>query len=516
MNKLDLPISIQYFSVIRRYNYMYVDKTKYIYEICRLEEKAYFLSRPRRFGKSLLLDTMQELFEGNQILFKDLWIEDKWNWSKTYPVLRFSFDAIEHELPLEQALMSELREVAEPFEVEITAKTPSAGLKELVTKVFKSTGKSVVILIDEYDRPIADYINAYSLEKAQKQRDILKDFFSSLKKLSKYIRFLFITGVSKFARISIFSDLNHLDDLTIDPRSHAICGYTQAELEHYFKPYLDTMPEDTLEKMRYWYNGYSWDGNTWVYNPFSVLNFFAKRIYQNYWFHTGTPSFLARVMRHRFEYQLEKVEVGSDILEKFRLEDLTGLNLTSLLLQTGYLTIKEVSPYNKYVLDYPNQEVKQSFGELLLENYVPNPNNIPYQADILEALDKGNLEKVRDVLHNLINSVPDQNYVNNEEKFIHALVHLIFVMAGSDVRSEVHTPKGRIDTLVIRPKGIFIFEFKLDESADAALKCIEDRKYVEHLKHRNLPITGIGVSFSTKNKGIEQWKTQLYYSPTIS
>lgn len=514
MKKLELPISIQYFANLREGNYVYVDKTMYIHELCRLEKKAYFLSRPRRFGKSLLLDTMQELFDGKRELFKDLWIEDKWDWSKTYPVLRFSLDAIEHEVPLRTALMAALHEVAKQHKVTIEAKSPSAGFKELITNVYESTGKPVVILIDEYDRPISDYITAHSLEKAQKQRDILKNFFSGLKKMSKIIRFLFITGVSKFARVSIFSDLNHLDDLTIDPRSHAICGYTQTELEHYFKDYLKMMPSDTLEKMRHWYDGYSWDGETWVYNPFSVLNFFMKRAYRNYWFQTGTPSFLARVMRHRFEYQLNQEEVGNDILEKFRLEDLTGLNMTSLLLQTGYLTIKKVTPYDKYVLSYPNQEVKQSFGELLLEQYVPNPKNIPYQANILEALDNYQLEDVKELLHRLIQAIPDQNYISNEEKFIHAAIHLIFVMVGTDVRSEVHTPKGRIDTLVIRPNGIFILEYKVDESAEAALKCIVDRNYVEHLKHRNLPITGIGVSFSTKNKGIDQWLSQLYWTPT--
>jgi Predicted AAA-ATPase/PD-(D/E)XK nuclease superfamily len=412
------------------------------------------------------------------------------------------------------SLMSALHEVAEAFEgVEITAKSPSEGFKQLIKRVHKAEGKPVVILIDEYDRPIADYISAHSLEKARKQRDILKNFFSGLKKLSKFIRFLFITGVSKYARVTIFSDLNHLDDLTIDPRSHAICGYTQAELEHSFKPYLDIMPSDTLEKMKYWYDGYSWDGKTWMYNPFSVLNFFAKQDFRNYWFETGSPSFLVRVMRQRFEYELGETEVSKNILEKFRLEDLTGLNMTSLLLQTGYLTIKKVTPYDKYVLSYPNQEVKQSFGELLLEQYVPNPKNIPYQANILEALDNYQLEDVKELLHRLIQAIPDQNYISNEEKFIHAAIHLIFVMVGTDVRSEVHTPKGRIDTLVIRPNGIFILEYKVDESAEAALKCIVDRNYVEHLKHRNLPITGIGVSFSTKNKGIDQWKSQLYWNP---
>ena len=194
----------------------------------------------------------------------------------------------------------------------------------------EKTGKTVVILIDEYDRPIVDYVNAYNLDKARKQREILKQFLSILKNASKQIRLLFITGVSKFAQVSIFSDLNHIEDLTIDPRTMALCGYTQAELEYYFKDYIAAMPSDTLEKMKFWYNGYSWDGKTWVYNPFSVLNFLTKKRYTNFWFRTGTPSFLMRLMRQRFEYKLEEIEVPDTILEKFHLDNVEGINLPCL------------------------------------------------------------------------------------------------------------------------------------------------------------------------------------------
>ena len=501
----NLPVGQQYFKPIREGNFIYVDKTQYIYELCHPIGKSYFLSRPRRFGKSLTLDTINELFSGNQALFKGLWIEDKWDWSQTFPVIRLSLDSIGHEEGFKEALLIALQEIAADFELSLIAKSPGLGFKELIKKIFQKTGKQVVILIDEYDKPIIDYIDPYNLVKANKQRDILKQFLSILKGSSNHIRFLLITGVSKFARVSIFSDLNHLTDLTLHKNFAALCGYTQTELEHYFAPYLKTMPPDTLEKMKLWYNGYSWDGQTFVYNPFSVLNFFDRQTYSNFWFATGTPTFLIKLMRKRFEYKLEETEVSDLILESFILEKFDELDLNSLLLQTGYLTIKEITEEGKFILNYPNQEVKRAFGQFLLSEYTHTRVSVPYGADILEALNNNNVERVIAIIHSLIQAVPDQNYIKDEEKFFHAIVHLIFTMIGSDVRYEVHTPIGRIDSVVITAERIFLFEFKLNESAEDALQCIKDRNYVEHLRHLNKPITAIGVSFSIKTKGVADW-----------
>jgi hypothetical protein len=318
----NLPIGRQYFADIRRDQSIYVDKTSYIYQICRPASSGYFLSRPRRFGKSLVLDTIDELFSGNRALFDGLWIADKWDWSATYPIIRMSLDDIGHEQGLKQALFKELNRIARTFDVALVEDASlGSAFKELIELVVKKTGKQVVILIDEYDRPIVDYIDPYNLTMANQQRDILKQFFSILKNASKHIRFLLITGVSKFSKVSIFSELNHLDDLTLDPSAVALCGYTQAELEHYFAPYLKIMPADTLEKMKEWYDGYSWDGKTFVYNPFSVLKFFKNRAYRNFWFETGTPTFLLKLMRKRFAYKLEQTEVSNLVLESFRLEE---------------------------------------------------------------------------------------------------------------------------------------------------------------------------------------------------
>ena len=506
MEKLpNLPVGIQYFNSIVADNCIYVDKTEYIYELCQPLYRGYFLSRPRRFGKSLTLDVIHELFKGNRALFKGLWIEDKWDWSETYPVIRLSLDSISHRQGLAKALVDGVYDIAKKFKIKLEKDTPAGAFKELIEAVEEQTGKEVVILIDEYDRPIVDYIDPYNLEKANEQRDILKGFFSILKGASNLTRFVFITGVSKFSKVSIFSDLNHLQDLTLVSRYAALCGYTQAELEHYFAPYLQTMPPDTLEKMKLWYNGYSWDAKTFVYNPFSVLNFFATQTYSNYWFATGTPTFLIKLLRKRFDYKLEEIEVGELILETFTLEKFDELDVTSLLLQTGYLTIKKASHYGLLTLNYPNKEVKQAFGQFLLSAYTNTSVNTPYGANIVKALDNNDLKTAIGIINDLIQAVPDQNYIKNEEKFFHAIIHLIFTIIGTDVRSEVHTPIGRIDTVIVMPDRIFLFEFKINETPEAAIQCIKDRHYADSLRHLNKPITGVGVVFSAKTKGVEDW-----------
>ena len=509
MEKLPhLPIGQQYFESIVKNNGIYVDKTEYIYNLCSPKDQGYFLSRPRRFGKSLTLDTINELFVGNKPLFKGLWIEDKWDFSETFPIIRMSFASIGHEDGLRNALVNALKTIAETFELTLEKKHPGLAFEELIKKVVKKTGKSVVILIDEYDKPIVDYIDPYDLTKTSERRDILKQFFAILKDASKYIRFLFITGVSKFSKVSIFSDLNHLVDLTLDPNFAALCGYTQAELEHYFKPFIESMPNETLEKMKIWYNGYSWNAKTFVYNPFSVLKFFGTKQYRNYWFETGTPTFLVRLLRKKFEYKLEETIVSDLILESFTLEKFDDLDINSLLLQTGYLTIKNITPHGKFVLNYPNKEVKNAFGQFLLSQYTNTPVTNPYGAEILEALDKQDVGRVVEIISSLIQAVPDQNYVKNEEKFFHAIVHLIFTMVGSDVRSEVHTPIGRIDSVVVTATHIFLFEFKINETAEMAIQCIKDKHYAESLRHLGKQIIGVGVTFSAKTKGVADWKEE--------
>ena len=411
-----LPIGHQYFAKVRRPNTIYVDKTEHIFRLCS-SDGYYFLSRPRRFGKSLTLDTIHELFNGNRELFKGLWIEDKWDWSQTHPVIRLSLDAIGHKWGLAEALLKALHKNAKSHGISLQSDTPDQAFVELIEALVDKTGKQVVILIDEYDKPIVDYLDPYDLAKASEQRDILKTFFSILKNASDNIRFLFITGVSKFAKVSIFSDLNHLVDLTLHPNYAALCGYTQAELEHHFEPYLRTMPTDTLDNMKVWYDGYSWDGKTFLYNPFSVLNFFDQKIFGNFWFSTGTPSFLVKLMRKRNEYKLQETVVSNLVFESFILEKFDDLDLNSLLLQTGYLTIKTVNDDETFTLNYPNQEVQKAFAQFLLGEYTHTSPSVPHSATIMSALRKNDVKRAIEIIHNLIQAVPDHNYIHNQEKF---------------------------------------------------------------------------------------------------
>jgi hypothetical protein len=509
-----LPISRQFFAKVRDGNSLYIDKTEYIYNLSILNNAAYFLSRPRRFGKSLTLDTIGELFKGNKALFEGLWIADQWDWTVKHSVIRLSLDAIGHQDGLTAALQKALHKIAKSFKVKLTEVTPGQLFQELIEKVAKKSKKSVVILIDEYDRPIVDYIDPFDYQKSIEHRDILKEFFSILKDASQDIRLLFITGVTKFARVSIFSTLNHLSDLTLDPNYAALCGCTQAEVEHAFAPYLETMPPETLYYLKYWYNGYSWDGKTFVYNPYSLLCFFQNKIYKDYWFETGTPTFLVKILTKRFEYRLEEKEVSDTILSNFVLEQQDSLDIDSLLLQTGYLTIKQVlqeSPLEEqtFILKHPNHEVKQAFNRFLLGEYTHTKPTELHHLQISRALAQNDVPRVIEKLNHLLQSVPDYNYVRHEEKFFHSIIHLIFTMVGTDVNSELHGPMGRMDTVVITKTHVFLFEFKVEQSADAALQYLKDKRYAEALRHRQLPIVGVGVSFLKTIKGIADHKVEL-------
>ncbi len=284
----DLPIGVQTFKKMRENNYVYVDKTAHIYDLAR-QQGAYFLSRPRRFGKSLTISTFKELFEGNRALFNGLWIEDKWDWSKKNPVIHISFAQAGYKtLGLENAILYELKELGKQFDIGFSTNGFSLQFRELIQKLHEKHG-GVVILIDEYDKPIIDFLERGKLEQARENQNILKTFFSVLKDAEEYLRFLFITGVSKFAKVSIFSDLNHLSDLTLNQNYATIVGYTQEELEQNFGDFIKTASldlglnrTDLLSNLKTWYDGFSWDGKQLLYNPFGILNFFNNRAFRNY------------------------------------------------------------------------------------------------------------------------------------------------------------------------------------------------------------------------------------------
>jgi hypothetical protein len=362
-----LPIGISDFRELIEGNYIYVDKTEYIYKLIN-QGKYYFLSRPRRFGKSLLLSTIRYLFQGYKDLFKDLYIYDKWNWNETYPILRIDLShlSITNEKEFEDQMELLLKEIGKEYKYNYQKKYKANGnLHLLIKKCYENYNKKVVILIDEYDKIILD--NIENKEKAQKIREKLKSFYSTLKGLDEYIKFVFITGVSKFAKVSLFSGLNQLEDISLNKEFGNICGYTQNELESYFNDYLKDL---NLEEIKDWYNGYNFLKDT-LYNPFDILLYLRNREFDSYWYKTGTPSFLIKLIKNK-KYdvtQLENKIVKKNILEKFDIDD---ISIEALMFQTGYLTIKEVfhKEYGQeYKLGFPNKEVKISFSENILRIY---------------------------------------------------------------------------------------------------------------------------------------------------
>ncbi|TAE45937.1 MAG: AAA family ATPase, partial [Bacteroidetes bacterium] len=339
------PIGIQDFAKLRQEDYLYVDKTKAIYELAQ-SGSYFFLSRPRRFGKSLLLSTLKYFFQGKKELFQGLWVEQAdYPWH-AHPVLHISFSSIDYKgLGLAAALENAIFEAAELYGVVLKSQSLASRFRELIQILGKGPQK-LVILIDEYDKPLIDYIE--DMPQAEANRDTLKNFFSVIKDSDPFIRFFFITGVSKFSKVSLFSDLNHLEDLTINPLSATLVGYTQAEVEHYFANEITALQtasgkshEETLAEIRRWYNGYRWWGSETLYNPFSVLNLMKSGQFINYWWESGTPSFLIKLLRNQFRYNVEQVDAGSDIFDSYTLE---SIEWKSLMFQTGYLTIQGYDP----------------------------------------------------------------------------------------------------------------------------------------------------------------------------
>jgi hypothetical protein len=341
---------------------LYVDKTRIIYELVQTGT-YYFLSRPRRFGKSLLLSTLEELFMGSKELFKNLWIQNQWDWSQQHPVIHISFSDIGvNTLGLTEAIYNTLNINAKRLNITLTAKSYDQQFRELIEKA--SVDSSVVILIDEYDKPLIDYLE--EPEKAAQHRDIMKNFYSVLKGADAYIRFLMITGVSRFSKVSIFSDLNNLNDITLSTRFGAIAGITQEELERDFAEEIRQLQQDNpsiLQDIKAWYNGYSWDVKTRVYNPFSLLSFMAEPVFRNYWFATGSPSFLIKQIKGKGEFDFDHIYLGEISLGNF---DITDTLSAPLLFQTGYLTLKNYNlELQMYELGYPNKEVKASLLRIM-------------------------------------------------------------------------------------------------------------------------------------------------------
>lgn len=501
-----LPIGIQSFAKIRADNYYYVDKTALIQQLVQ-GGTHYFLSRPRRFGKSLLLDTIKELFEGNEPLFQGLAIHDYWDWSVKYPVLRFSFGRKNYReaQALAESLHQQLTQFEEQFQLARRFDDAGSRFADLLEKLKAQTGKPVVVLVDEYDKPILDALE-YP-EVAKYNRDFLRGFYSTIKDYDAHIRFSMLTGVSKFSKVSLFSGLNNLEDITLIPAFSTLCGYTEADLDRVF---ASELPGLEREAIRTWYNGYHWLGEG-VYNPFDILQLFKNRLFRNYWFETGTPSFLIEQLLQRQipSPKLDQMVSSSALLSSF---DVGEISIEALLFQTGYLTIKhyrQAGGQMYYTLGYPNQEVLQSLNEVLLTSLVQNREAQALQSirlyDLLLAND---LEGLKGLFHSFFASIPYQWYNNNHiqhyEGYYASVFYSYFAALGLAVTLEDTSNLGRVDMTLKFNQRVYIFEFKVVELSPQgqALQQIKTKAYADKYRSLNQPIYLIGVEFSKTDRNI--------------
>ena len=519
MKKKYLPIGRQNYRTLREDNCVYVDKTEHIYRLCT-EGKAYFLSRPRRFGKSLLLSTMEELFKGRQDLFTDTWIVDKWDWTKKNPILHISFNVVPYETKgLEVGLRDYLLKIYKKQHLEAHGEVDIKTLFfDLIEQLYERDGE-VVILIDEYDKPIIDHLEHNKIDKAKENQEIMALFYGALKDADAYIRLLFITGVSKFARISLFSKLNNLMDLTLHPSYATMLGYTQEELNSNFTEYIDEafkkFPHYTREaflaKIRLWYNGYSWDGVNKLYNPFGILLFLSNCDFQEFWFESGTPSFLAKKMQAEVFFSADSIEVHASFLSQYSLDN---IEITSLMFQTGYLTIKEKFEDGLLILSYPNLEVRRAMYTFLMDDMAPTRGgNNTSVLHLKKAFLSNDLTKIEAILVATFANLAFDVYTHQTQKqvegFYHGLVHLLFKCLGLYMQSEVHSSQGRADSIVETPSHIYIFEFKINSDADTALQQIIDKKYTAPFSADDRTKIGIGVNFNSITRQLEGWKSDV-------
>jgi hypothetical protein len=507
VDRKKLPIGIQNFREIREGGYYYVDKTPMALRLID-QGKPYFLSRPRRFGKSLFLDTLKELFEGNRALFEGLYAEHHWDWSVRSPVLRLSFGSgvLRSAEDLVASLHKQLSRLEQVHDVPQTFSDASGRLADLIETLHDRTGQRVVVLVDEYDKPILD--NLTEPDRARVMRDGLRDVYSVLKDADAHLRFVFFTGVSKFSKVSLFSGLNNLNDITIDPEYSAICGYTEHDVDTVFAPELPGLDRD---RIRRWYNGYNWLGEA-VYNPFDLLLLFQKRVFESYWYETGTPTFLVDLLARQrfFTPDLAQLHAGGALLSRFDVDDIAS---EALLWQAGYLTLRGVQEIDEgtrvYTLGYPNREVESALNTSLIRAYgVDEARSFPARVQLIHALKAGDAAGLESHLHALFASIPHDWYRNNPiagyEGYYASVFYSHLAALGWDTRVEDATNKGRIDLALRTGDRVYLFEFKVVEQVaeGRALAQLQARGYAEKYRAPGVTVTLVGVEFSKVQRNL--------------
>jgi hypothetical protein len=499
--------------------FLYVDKTRYLYELVRYSKGIYFLSRPRRFGKSLTISTLEEIFKGEKALFRDLWLyKSDYQW-QVYPIIRIDFnqERVHTAKELEAVLISFLRQIAARHQITLPKSNYQRQFRHLIEAMAGQGNpgqQKVVILIDEYDKPIID--NIENAAEAIRIRNTLKGFYGIIKALDPFIRFVFITGISKFSRVGIFSDMNNLDDLTMTPHFATALGITEEELRRDFAEHIAAFAQQEaisetalLNRIRTWYDGFCFvEEQPGVYNPFSTLQLFNKRRFANYWFETGTPTFLIKLLKER-DYSIEQLHSLRLSELAFSSYEIDQLEIVPLLFQTGYLTIRAFDRETRlYTLAYPNREIEDAFLTYLLSAFSERERglNEEYLLRLVDALKAQQFTQFFDVLNVFFANVPYTLHIKHE-KYYQSLFYLIFKMIGLRIEAEVTTNEGRIDAVIALPDHLFLFEFKLDGSVDEALSQIREHHYYQKYRLHPKPIIMVGATFDSKLRKVTEWKT---------
>ena len=518
-----LPIGVQDFASLINEGYLYIDKTEYIYKLVK-EGKPYFLSRPRRFGKSLLLATLKAYWEGKKDLFKGLAIErlakDDPEAFVPHPVFYFDLnkDNYKANLALESVLDEHLIKWEKEYEVVSEVESLAARFRAVIEKAYEKTGRPVVVLVDEYDKPLLEVMTDNELEEHNKA--VFKGFFSTLKSYDRYLKFVFLTGVTKFSKVSIFSDLNHLRDISMSNDYTEICGITEDEIRSSLMPEVSRMAnslkitdEDCIKRLRQMYNGYHFQPDTaGVYNPFSLLNALQDMKLKSYWFSTGTPTFLVKKLK-AMGFAPEKFTDGTLYSDERSLSDYRADNPDPLplLFQTGYLTIKDYDEkFDSYMLGYPNDEVKYAFIESLAPYYLyeDSPGSPLDVRNFGRDIENADLDSLHDRFTALFARLPYPTDERALEQTFQNAVYITFMLLGQFVQTEIHSAKGRADVIVETDNYVYIFEFKRDKSADAALEQIEEKAYEKPYAADPRKLYKIGVNFNSKERSLDEWKVE--------
>ena len=507
MGRRRLPIGIQTFRQIREEGFYYVDKTRYARRLVDDAGKHFFLSRPRRFGKSLFVDTLKELFTGSEPLFRGLAVHDGWDWSKRHPVVRIDFSNGNFRRPgmLEESATAQIEDIGRRAGIGARGGSSPIRFRRLIEALSERTGRRVVVLVDEYDKPILDALD--DPETARANRDDLRGLYGTVKACDAHVEITFITGVSKFSKVSLFSDLNNLTDLTLDPAYSAMCGYTEADLDAVFAPELPGLDRGEIAA---WYNGYRWRGAEPVYNPYGLLKLFRSREFEEHWFETATPRFLVETLIGRgfTAPDLESVHADSALLSSF---DVDYIAPEALLFQTGYLTIvdeERCDGARRYRLGYPNREVRRGLAGSLLEALAPNwrrSGDAGALRRLLEARDWSGLEALfRRLLAGIPHDWHRRNDIARYEGYWASVFYAFFQASVDGVSVEDAASRGRLDLAVVAGRNVCLFEFKVAERSDrgAALAQLKARRYADKHRAPNRAVHLIGVEVSAQTRDL--------------